>query len=103
MKPVALSRLFLVANLALVSCSEQPRTTLREVNLSFVREVGREVFNYPGTPVLGSNALALGDRRLYVYDSQGTVPFYALDLESFELRGFGAWGAGRARYKGDFL
>lgn len=80
--------------LVLAACSESRPPRFQEVDWRFLREVGRELFRRPGSPVLGFNALAAGDGRVYLYDSQGTFPFYAIDAESFEVRGFGAWGRG---------
>lgn len=86
------------------ACSDPPvRESRREdLTLSLVREIGADVFKYPGAPMLGFNAMALGGGRLYIHDSQGDVPFYVVDPVSFELKGFGAWGSGPGEIRPGF-
>lgn len=79
---------------ALASCSPSSPATFQEVEWRLLREVGRELFHSPAAAALGFNTLAAGNGRVYVYDSQGTFPFYAVDAETFDVRGFGAWGRG---------
>jgi hypothetical protein len=76
------------------SCSKPAGPVYREVEWTSIREVGRGVFSRPGTPVLGFNALVPAGRGVYLYDSQGDYPFYAVDTRTYEVRGFGAWGDG---------
>lgn len=59
-----------------------------------VREVGVDVFNAPGTPMLGFNSMTHRGEYLYVYDSKGKSPFYAVHTDSFDLEPFGRWGEG---------
>ena len=76
------------------ACSESSPPIVQEVEWRLQEEVGRGLFEQPGTPVLGFNALAAADDRIYLYDSQGAAPFYEIDTRSLEVRGFGAWGGG---------
>ncbi|MGH7545971.1 MAG: hypothetical protein ACREKI_07305 [Gemmatimonadota bacterium] len=59
------------------------------------REIGRGLFVHPGATALGFNALAADGARVYLHDSQGAFPFYAVDAAAHDVRGFGAWGRGR--------
>ena len=83
-----------LAGLLFVSCSPSSEPVVREVHWTLTREIGRGLFHHPGAPALGFNALAAGGGRVYLHDSQGTFPFYAVDAASHDVRGFGAWGRG---------
>lgn len=87
----------------LCACSEAHEPSVRKVELALVGEVGRGVFNRPGP--LSFEGMAIGRRGVYVYDSQGEVPFYLVERLSFEIQGstakasfkiqgFGSWGPG---------
>ena len=62
--------------------------------VSFVKFIGKDAFNCLGLEMMGYNILTSDSNFLYVYDSRGRFPFYAIELKSQRIKGFGAWGSG---------
>ncbi len=66
----------------------------KKIKLTLSHTIGKGVLNYPGLEVMGHNTLVIDDGSLYLYDSKGQFPFYALDSKTMKLKGFGSWGEG---------
>jgi hypothetical protein len=81
------------------SCSDDSNSLkphFRKISLTLSQTTGQEVLKYPGLPMMGYNTMIIDNdnNHLYFYDSQGEFPFYALDLGTLKLQGFGTWGGG---------
>lgn len=70
--------------------------------LKIVKTIGKGMFYYPVGPMpkfsYGSFTV-LENRKLIIYDSAGTHPFYVIDVDNEKITSFGAWGRG----PGEFL
>lgn len=76
---------------------------IQEINeLGIVKTIGKGIFYYPVGPMpmfsYGSLTV-LEERKLIIYDSAGTEPFYIVDVEKENITSFGEWGRG----PGEFL
>lgn len=67
---------------------------VKKIDLALTHTIGEGILNCPGSEVMGHNTLTIDDDFLYLYDSKGKFPFYALDLKTLKLEGFGSWGKG---------
>ncbi len=66
----------------------------RKVVLALSGTIGKGSLNNPGPEMMGWNSICIDKKNLYLYDSKGKFPFYAMDLYRMELIGFGSWGSG---------
>ncbi len=74
----------------------------RHNELNIVKTIGKGMFFYPAGPMpmfsYGSFTV-LEDRKLLIFDSAGTHPFYIIDVDEEKVTSFGTWGRG----PGEFL